>query len=102
MSIPVRVTQRSPRILRSGATTKHAEAWAAVSLDGLWTFEREDSPETPWIVRFLPCPGWYGLFSSLPKAREGAPAQLAFEFVLGFIHAHGLERPSRPIKVYVA
>jgi hypothetical protein len=52
---PVVKTRTLRRITRNGAgqTTK-AECWGAKTVDGVWDFEREESPGTPWLVYHLP------------------------------------------------
>ncbi len=50
---PIEKTVFARRLTRGGAT-KHRECWAAVTTDGLWDLEREDSPGTPWIVAHRP------------------------------------------------
>lgn len=42
-----------PRFTRNGQTP-HEECWAARTTDGVWDFEREDSPGTPWLVMHRP------------------------------------------------
>jgi hypothetical protein len=46
------------------------ETWAAVSADGEWKFEREESPGTPWLLIHVPTDRVVGMYGSLPKARE--------------------------------
>jgi hypothetical protein len=60
---PIEVTSRYPG--RSG----RMEVWSARSTDGLWTYEREESAGTPWVVTYVPS-GGSDLFGSLPKARK--------------------------------
>jgi hypothetical protein len=50
---PIVKTRFAQRITRNGLT-KSRECWAAETTDGLWDFEREDSPGTPWLVYHLP------------------------------------------------
>ena len=50
---PIVKTQMAKRITRSGLT-RSAECWAAQTTDGLWDFEREDSPGTPWLAYHWP------------------------------------------------
>lgn len=69
--ITVRKTEFAQN-LRNG----RRECWEAESTDGRWTFSREESPGTPWIVRHVDFPGWIGLFGSLPKAAKWAEVQL--------------------------
>lgn len=49
--------------------TRRVEIWSARSTDGLWTYEREESPGTPWVVTHVPT-GALDMFASLPKARR--------------------------------
>lgn len=46
------------------------QAWSATSKDGTWTYERDDTPGTPWIVtntkKGQEAPYW---FSTLKSAR---------------------------------
>lgn len=41
----IRITEKRPNF-----RGKRLEVWAAVSLDGLWSFTRTDEPGTPWSV----------------------------------------------------
>jgi len=50
---PVEKTQMARRITRRG-TTPSPECWAAVTTDGLWDLQREDSPGTPWLIYHRP------------------------------------------------
>ena len=47
--VPIRKTDFHPN-LRTG----RLECWGAVTTDGEWSFQREESPGTPWLVRHLP------------------------------------------------
>lgn len=62
---PVKTTAKYPSF-RSG----RVEAWAAISADGQWKYDRIEDTGTPWEVTHLPTgkpvPTWY---SSLPNAR---------------------------------
>jgi hypothetical protein len=52
---PVVKTRMGRRIVRNGAgQTVHLECWGAKTTDGLWDFEREESPGTPWLVYHTP------------------------------------------------
>lgn len=93
--IPVTITDRAKRILKSGDTTKASEIWGARSHDGKWIFERLDAPSTPWMVTNVDVPGWSAEFGSLSKARAGAEAQLGLDLAAGLIRFAGLERPRR-------
>jgi hypothetical protein len=42
----------APRITRTGLT--RPECWGARTTDGIWAFDREDEPGTPWTVTSLP------------------------------------------------
>lgn len=68
---PIVVTSRAPRMLAGelGATTKAGEIWAARTVDGCWSFEREDVPGTPWVVLFTLNGRSGGTFGTLPAAR---------------------------------
>jgi len=68
---PIVVTARAPRILAGelGVTTKTGEIWAARTVDGRWSFEREDVPGTPWVVVFALNGRSGGTFTTLPAAR---------------------------------
>jgi hypothetical protein len=72
-SIPlaeIRKTRFAHRIIRRGtALTERAECWEAVTTDGLWIFEREESPGTPWIVRHKPTGEFVDLRSTLRDCR---------------------------------
>jgi hypothetical protein len=46
---PIVKTVMAKRITRDGLT-KSRECWGAQTTDGVWDFEREDSPGTPWVV----------------------------------------------------
>lgn len=59
------------------------EIWEAVSEDGKWSFIREESPGTPWIVTHVDFPDWYAMFSSLTQARKRAERQLHFDLTVG-------------------
>jgi hypothetical protein len=61
---PVTITERyrHPR-------TGNLEVFAAVSADGQWTFNRDDSAATPWIVTHVPT-GGQAWFTSLPGAQR--------------------------------
>ena len=48
----IRETRTAPRITRSGLT--RPECWGAETIDGIWDFEREDSPGTPWLAFHKP------------------------------------------------
>jgi hypothetical protein len=45
---PVTKTRFADRITRAGRAKR--ECWAAETVDGVWDFDREDSPGTPWLV----------------------------------------------------
>ncbi len=47
--IPIRKTDFYPN-LRTG----RRECWGAETLDGEWSFQREESSGTPWLVRHRP------------------------------------------------
>lgn len=48
---PITKTAFARRITRGGrGLTEHRECWAAETTDGVWKFDREDSPGTPWLV----------------------------------------------------
>lgn len=42
----IRKTQFARRLSR----TASRECWGAETVDGVWEFEREDSPGTPWLI----------------------------------------------------
>ncbi len=48
---PIVKTTFARRITRGGMT--RPECWGAQTTDGVWAFEREDSPGTPWVVVHL-------------------------------------------------
>lgn len=50
---PVVKTRMAHRLTRGGVT-RSAECWGARTTDGIWDFEREDSPGTPWLVYHQP------------------------------------------------
>jgi hypothetical protein len=52
----------------SGRTRR--EVWGAITADGLWMFDREDSPGTPWWIRHLPTDRTVMLCGSLRGCRE--------------------------------
>lgn len=60
---PVTVTERYPT-----HRAARVQAWAAVSKDGLWTYNRIEDKGTPWLARYVPT-GESVLMPSLPKAR---------------------------------
>jgi hypothetical protein len=45
--------QRYGRTLYRGGKARR-ELWGADSADGIWRFEREESPGTPWLIWHLP------------------------------------------------
>ena len=48
-------TRMARRIIRGGnGLTERAECWGAQTADGIWDFEREDSPGTPWLAYHKP------------------------------------------------
>lgn len=52
---PVIKTRMTQRLVRNGpAVTRHQECWGAQTEDGVWDFEREESPGTPWLVYHQP------------------------------------------------
>jgi hypothetical protein len=78
---PVRETVHRPRRIYSGnGQTAHLECWEAETVDGVWLFEREDSPGTPWLVYHQPSVAdgtWTGPvthMSSLRACRAAATA----------------------------
>lgn len=79
--IPVTVKDRATH-LRPDGTAGRVEVWSATSTDGAWSFERAEEPGTPWLVFHRDVTGWYGSFSSLPKARAGAVAELGFRLAV--------------------
>jgi hypothetical protein len=51
----IRKTRMARRVIRRGtALTERAECWGAETTDGIWDFEREESPGTPWLVYHKP------------------------------------------------
>lgn len=66
--VPIRKTQFAQRITRSGPTPSR-ECWAAETLDGLWSFEREDSPGTPWLLCHRPTDLTVMQYGTLRSAR---------------------------------
>lgn len=53
-----------------------ARGWEYESKDGVWHYEREESPGTPWVVTYLPTREWT-YYASLPKARRGTESGIA-------------------------
>lgn len=100
--IKVTITERGQRILRSGGVTRHREAWAAVSVDGLWTFERIEDTGTPWLVQHRDFPGWSITFGTLSKARAGAEAQLGFDIAQALMRAANVPWRQQAARIYVA
>ncbi len=47
--VPIRKTDFHPSF-----RTGRRECWGAVTSDGEWSFQREESPSTPWLVRHRP------------------------------------------------
>jgi hypothetical protein len=54
------------------------EIWSAVSTDGVWEYERDEVPGTPWAVRHVPTDRWY-YEPSLPKARAATASGAALK-----------------------
>lgn len=50
------------------------EIWEATSADGVWTYIREESPGTPWLIRHNPSDRIAYMAGSLPKARRATAA----------------------------
>lgn len=50
------------------------EIWEATSADGVWTYIREESPGTPWLIRHNPTDRIAYMAGSLPKARRATAA----------------------------
>ncbi len=72
----IRKTEFARRFVFGGrGVTEHRECWGAVTLDGQWSFDREDSPGTPWLVYHLPSaadqsyPGPVAMFGTLRGCR---------------------------------
>jgi len=52
---PIIKTQFARRIIHGGrGLTERKECWGAETTDGVWSFDREDSPGTPWLVYHQP------------------------------------------------
>ena len=52
---PIVKTDFARRITYGGrGLTERKECWGARTADGLWLFDREDSPGTPWLVYRAP------------------------------------------------
>lgn len=63
--------ERTPITIKGQWTnlrTGRKETCYAVSTDGVWGYEREDGPGTPWVITHLPTGEWM-YAPSLPKAR---------------------------------
>lgn len=52
------------------------EIWSATSAAGTWTYTREESEGTPWVVLHTPTGRWT-LYQSLPTARKATANGLA-------------------------
>lgn len=67
------------------------EIWEA--REGIFQFERLEVEGTPWDVTAPTMCGleWHMLAGSLKRARESAPRQFAFDFLLAWLHCMGLE-----------
>jgi hypothetical protein len=52
-----------------GGSTRR-ETWGAFTADGVWEFEREDSPSTPWLVRHVETGIVVTMYGSLRACRE--------------------------------
>ena len=79
---PVTVTRRFPSF-----RTGRVEDWQAVSLDGMWRYDRLEVKGTPWMAVHLPTGtegDWYG---TLTAARGATADGSALEFV-ELIRAH--------------
>lgn len=51
----IRKTRMAHRMVHGGrGLTKRSECWGAETADGIWDFEREDSPGTPWLAYHKP------------------------------------------------
>jgi hypothetical protein len=68
---PVRKTRMLRRITRAGMTGP--ECWGAETLDGIWAFEREESPGTPWLI----CHRESGIVAGQCSALRGCRAFVA-------------------------
>jgi hypothetical protein len=55
------------------------ESWSAVSLDGLWAYERVDVEATPWSVTYLPTGQTCDSYRTLDDAREATAGPLLDE-----------------------
>jgi len=55
-------------IRRARGRSGRPEIWSARSTDGTWTYERDESPGTPWAVTHNPTGRW-DYMPSLRKAR---------------------------------
>lgn len=56
------------------------EVWSATSVDGVWSYERDEVPGTPWIVKHVPTGRWY-YEPSLPKARAATASGAALRYL---------------------
>jgi hypothetical protein len=89
---PIVKTEFARRFTRSGVT-QHRECWGARTADGVWSFDREDSPGTPWLVYHQPSvadgmlPTPVTMLSSLRSCR-GYVACGAADADLARLHAH--------------
>jgi hypothetical protein len=62
---PVRIT-----VWRPALPSGRMEAWAAASIDGIWTYTRIEDDGTPWSVEHIPSAADCGLFGTISKARR--------------------------------
>lgn len=85
---PIRKTRMHKRFIRRGtALTERAECWGAETTDGVWVFDREESPGTPWIITHKASSTAVGLTGNLRACRAyvaGGHAQKD----LGRLQAH--------------
>jgi hypothetical protein len=67
---PIVKTQFAQRITHGGTgLTRHRECWGAETADGVWDFEREDSPGTPWLTYHKDTRKLVNLSGTLRQAR---------------------------------
>jgi hypothetical protein len=74
--------------------SRRSEIWAAISCDGVWSYERSDEPGTPWIVTHEPT-RHVEYFASLPKARRWTASERAIPGIRRVLVARQLDTQTR-------
>jgi hypothetical protein len=62
------------KVMHSRFSRPGSECWGAKTTDGVWAFEREESPGTPWITVHLETRTVCGFHGTLRAARAAVAA----------------------------